>query len=231
MKKEKGTNDDHLPPAPQGAGSDASRFVWGDRLLFALVGLVLGFAAAYLYLDRTPQPAAHGPGDGHDHGMEATQSAPGASRDLPGSGGGAPSISMDPAMRQRLAELDAAVAKDPQNYGLLVQLGNASYDMEDWRRAVDAYERALKVKGGDPNVMTDLGVAYRNLGDSDHALHLFQGAQKADPKHWQSRFNEAIVLGLDRKEKAKALEILAQLRKEHPDVAAISSLEEMLKRS
>ena len=224
MKKDRSTNDDHLPPAPEGAGTAAPRFVWGDRLLFALVGLVLGFAAAYLYLDRTPQPQAHDPHEGVEMG-------PGATRDLPGSGGGTPQISVDPAMRQRLSELEGAVAKDPQNYELLVQLGNAAYDMQDPRRAVDAYERALNVKGGDPNVLTDLGVSYRNLGDPDKALECFQKAQKNDPGHWQAKFNEAIVWGIDRKDKKKALPILEKLKKEHPEVPAIASLEEMLKKA
>lgn len=225
MKKDRSAtpNDDHLPPAREGAGA-APRFVWGDRLLFGLVGLVLGFAASYVYLEKAPQPVVNDPHAGLNLGA-------GATRDLPGSGGGSPQISVDPGIRQRIADLEAATAKDPSNYDLLVQLGNACYDAEDPRRAVDAYERALKVKDGDPNVLTDLGVSYRNLGDTEKAFACFERALKSDPKHWQAQFNQAIVLGVDRKDKKRAMELLERLKKEHPEVSALASLEEMIKRS
>jgi tetratricopeptide (TPR) repeat protein len=215
---------DQLPLASGMTGAPAARFVWGDRLMFAVAGLVLGFAAAYLYLDKAPQATAADPHAGLNLG-------PGASRDLPGSGGGAPPISVEPALRQKISELQGAVAREPASYDLLVQLGNAAYDAQDPHVAIDAYERALKVKDGDPNVLTDLGVSYRNAGDSDKAFACFERALKSDPKHWQAQFNEAIVLGVDRKDKKRAMEILDRLKKEHPEVSALASLEEMIKRS
>lgn len=226
MKKDRAAAaaDDHLPPAPQASETPARRFVWGDRILAGAVGLMLGFAAAYLYLDRAALPVPADPHAGLNLGA-------GATRDLPGSGGGAPQISVDPLLKTRIAELDAAVAKDPGNYDLLVQLGNAAYDAEDPRRAVDAYERALKIRDGDPNVLTDLGVSWRNLGDPDKAFACFERALKSDPKHWQAQFNEVIILGVDRKDKAKAKTLLDRLKKEHPEVPAIASLEEMLRKS
>jgi len=237
--------DDHLPPvAPAGAakqrrGADTAgepteprrAFLWGDRILFAAGGLLIGFMAAYLYLEKAaPQrpsltdPHAGVPGVG-----------PGAIRDLPDGAGsaaapaaGVPGVSADPAVRQKLRELEEAVARDPKSYDLLVQLGNASYDAEDWRQAVDAYTRALKIKGTDPNVVTDLGVAYRNLGDIDKALQLFQQARTIDPGHAQSLFNMAVVYGVDRNDPAKAKELLLQLKKEHPELPGLSKLEDAM---
>ena len=83
---------------------------------------------------------------------------------------------MDPTVQKGLADLQAAVARDPKNADLLVHLGNAAYDAGDWRLAVDSYERAVTLKGDDPNVLTDLGVSYRNLGDPDKALARFDRA-------------------------------------------------------
>ncbi len=227
--------DDHLPPPAPPARSKARRAAaasddeprrpralgpWPDRLLFAAIGLLAGFAAAYLYLDRIPQ-AGTVAADPH---AGLTGVGPGASRDLPGSGGGTPSLAADPVAQRRLADLEAAAAQEPGNYALQVQLGNVAYDVESWSTAVAAYERALKIQPGDPNVMTDLGVAYRNLGDGQKALDMFGKALTRDPNHWPAAFNQAIIWGIDRGDKARAKEILNRIKKEHPEVKSIDGL-------
>jgi tetratricopeptide (TPR) repeat protein len=226
--------DDHLPPPvpadrpsrekkARAAERPATRTSpWADRGLFLAVGILAGFTAAYLYLDKNPSAVPQaGPADPHA-GLAGV--GPGATRDLPGSGGGQPSLAADPVARQKLSELEAAVAKEPGNAELLVQLGNTAYDVEDWKKAVDAYERSLKLREGDPNVLTDLGVAYRNLGSTERALAMFQKAAALDPTHWPAQFNLAIVFGIDRGETKKALEILTKLKKEHPEIPALDRL-------
>jgi tetratricopeptide (TPR) repeat protein len=226
--------DDHLPPpapaeklvrekkvrAPDSPTPRTSP--WADRGLFLAVGLLAGFAAAYLYLDKNPSAVPQAsPADPH---AGLTGVGPGATRDLPGSGGGQPSLSADPVARQKLNDLEAAVAKEPKNADLLVQLGNTAYDVEEWKKAVDAYERALKLRDADPNVLTDLGVAYRNLGNVDKALAMFTQASARDPNHWPAQFNLAIVYGIDKGETKKALEILTKVKKEHPEIPALDRL-------
>lgn len=228
--------DDHLPapagPAKKKGGVPAvaaTRFLglaWGDRILFAALGLLLGFALAYVYLERGGREgAALSPADPHA-GLSGVQ--PGATRDLPGSGGGAPGISMDPTVQKGLADLQAAVAKDPRNGDLLVHLGNAAYDAGDWRLAVDSYERAITLKGDDPNVLTDLGVSYRNLGDPDKALARFDRALKVSPGHWQALFNKTVVLGIDKGETKKAKELLAKLKASGQNAAGVDQLEKSI---
>ena len=226
--------DDHIPPAPEPAAKKAATaaraprkfsIVWGDRALFTALGLLLGFVAAYIYLERGGRggaPAGGNPGAGAQ-GFTA-----GATRDLPGSGGGAPVISMDPAIRQRITELEAAVSKDPRNGDLFVQLGNAGYDGGDFRLAVDAYEKAVSIRGDDPNVLTDLGVSYRNLGDLDKALAMFDRALKVSPGHWQAAFNKIVVLGVDKGETAKAKELLAKLKASGQGAGNLDQLEKMI---
>ncbi len=224
--------DDHLPPpapprkekgrrAAAPAAPPRALGPWADRLLFAAIGLLAGFAAAYVYLDRVPQAAPAGEADAH---AGLTGVGPGATRDLPGSGGGQPSLAADPVAQRKLADLEAAAAKEPGNYALLVQLGNTAYDVENWQKAVDAYEGALKLQPGDANVMTDLGVSYRNLGNGTKALEYFGKALAKDPSHWPAAFNQAIVYGVDRGDKAKAREILLKIRKEHPEVKSVDGL-------
>jgi len=233
-----GEMDDHLPPpVPPGRrvrerktrapGAAAPRTSpWPDRGLFLAVGLLAGFSAAYLYLDRNPSAAPQAvPNDPHA-GLAGV--GPGATRDLPGSGGGQPSLAADPVARQKLADLEAAVAKEPKNADLLVQLGNTAYDVEDWTKAIDAYERALRLRDADPNVLTDLGVAYRNSGNADKALAMFTQASAKDPNHWPAQFNLAIVYGIDKGDPKKALEILRKLKREHPEIPVLDRLTDEL---
>jgi len=93
-----------------------------------------------------------------------------------------------------IAQLEDIVKKDPNNYQALVQIGNDYFDLGEAQKAVDSYTRALAIKDGDPNVLTDLGVMYRQLKDFPKALAAFRKAAAADPKHPQSRMNIGVVL-------------------------------------
>jgi tetratricopeptide (TPR) repeat protein len=140
-------------------------------------------------------------------------------------------MSVDPALRQKLAEMQQALAQNPNDYDLLVRVGNAAYDSDDFRLAVEAYEKALKLRGGDPNVLTDLGISYRNTGDPSKAIECFDRAIKANPGHWQARFNKVVVLGVDKGDRKGALALLAELKKEralHPELPPVDKLEEAL---
>jgi cytochrome c-type biogenesis protein CcmH/NrfG len=138
------------------------------------------------------------------------------------------SAAIDPAVRQRLQDAQAVVAAKPGDYDALVHLGNAAYDAREFAQAADAYERALKLHPDDPNVMTDLGTAYRNEGQIDKALELFRKARAADPKHWQSLYNEVIVLAMDKHDHAGADVALARLKAEHPGLPALQGLEQQI---
>jgi tetratricopeptide (TPR) repeat protein len=103
---------------------------------------------------------------------------------------------------------------DPEK---LVHLGNEFFDQAEARhdpglycRAIAAYERALQLRPGDPNVQTDLGIAYRNVGQPDAAIAHFQTAQASDPNHLQSVLNLAIVYLEDKGEPEKAAEAAEQ---------------------
>lgn len=134
----------------------------------------------------------------------------------------------DAAARQQLQAAQAVVAAKPGDYDALVHLGNAAYDAREFAQAADAYEKALKMHPGDVNVMTDLGTAYRNEGQLDKALDLFRRARAADPKHWQSLYNEVIVLAMDKHDHAAANAAFARLKAEHPGLPVLQGLEQQI---
>jgi cytochrome c-type biogenesis protein CcmH/NrfG len=135
---------------------------------------------------------------------------------------------VDPMVRQRLQDAQAVVGAKPGDYDALVHLGNAAYDAREFAQAVGAYEKALELHPNDANVMTDLGTAYRNEGQIDKALDLFRKARAADPTHWQSLYNEVIVLAMDKHDHEGADTAFERLKKEHPGLPALAGLEEQI---
>ena len=93
----------------------------------------------------------------------------------PAATAGAPDVS-------RMTDAQAAVA-----------LANWEYDHANWPGAIHHYERAIAAGLDTPDVHTDLGTSYKNIGDFDRALADFGIAQRKDPFHQNSLFNQAIV--------------------------------------
>lgn len=249
----KEANDDHLPAAPAGAKAaarqDASRERggpasaipaaaagpnWGDRALFGAIGLLLGFSAAYVYIDKVPSSFA-GAADPHaglglDSGVQGAQGAQ-AGAGMPAA---APNpAAANPATKQQAAEIDQAISASEGKYDQLVQLGNRAYDINAHALAVKAYEKALAIKSDDPNVLTDAGTSHRNIGDNAKALEYFEKAVKIDPGHWQALFNIVVVYGFDKGDTAtakKRLEELKKLKATHPEMPPLDKLEQELGR-
>jgi tetratricopeptide (TPR) repeat protein len=75
-------------------------------------------------------------------------------------------------------------------------LADIHYDAAMWKAAAGYYERAAELE---PNadVLTDLGVCYRGMGEFDRALESFARAFELDPGHWQSMYNTVIVAAQD----------------------------------
>jgi tetratricopeptide (TPR) repeat protein len=78
-------------------------------------------------------------------------------------------------------------------------------------KAIEAYGRALKLAPDDPDVLTDQGVMYRQVGAFDKAIANFERAHRLDPRHTQSLFNLGVVYANDKQEPEKAIAAWRQL--------------------
>ncbi len=79
-----------------------------------------------------------------------------------------------------------------------VALGNWYEDHKQWAQAIASYTQAVSSSEDSPNVRTDLGVAYYEAGQPKDALVQYQAAQRQDPAHENSLFNQGsvyVVLG------------------------------------
>jgi tetratricopeptide (TPR) repeat protein len=109
--------------------------------------------------------------------------------------------------QQRIAELEKVVANDPKNLQAWTMLANEYYDTDQAQKAINAYNKALELTPGNPNLLTDQGVMFKRIGKFDNALANFEKAQKIDPKHLQSLYNIGIVYSEDLKQPDKALKV------------------------
>jgi len=86
-------------------------------------------------------------------------------------------------------------------------LGNWNYDRQNWTHAIEHYQTAI-VQGADtPDVRTDLGNCFRFLGQPQKALEQYELAQKQNPQHENSLFNQISLFAdlLHDKERALAV--------------------------
>ena len=119
----------------------------------------------------------------------------------------------------------------PDDAAAWTRIANLYHDAEMFPQAVEFYERATELVPGDANVLTDLGVCYRATGQPQKALDAFTRAEKADPKHWQSLFNQVVVYGLDLKRKDEAEAALKRLEAVNPAAPGLAELRQAVERA
>lgn len=97
-----------------------------------------------------------------------------------------------------------------------VTLGNWYYDHERWDVAIEQYHKAIDAGVDNPNVRTDLGNCYRFVDQPQKALEQYHLAQKQDPKHEQSLFNQGGLYAFSMDQPEKAIEVWNRYLKEFP---------------
>jgi cytochrome c-type biogenesis protein CcmH/NrfG len=195
----------------------------------AVAGLLVGFFVGFVVGQR--QPAAPAPQVQADPHAGVPGAPPLSGEKMAPPEGGRTAATGDPRLMEQGRELDRLLAKDPNNYQHLVQMANVQYDMQNYPKAADYYEKARAIKDDSADVMTDLGVCYREMKQAEKAIALFDKAADASPDHWQSRYNAVIVRLFDMpdpKGAAGELAKLKQLRAARPDLGIpdLSGLEQ-----
>jgi hypothetical protein len=214
-----------------------------DNLLYTTIGILAGFISGYfaheviaarqpppLALLQAAQAAALG-GNGADPREQGGAAVPPGGRVPvdPGVGGtGGPAV---PAMAD-INRLKEQVEKNPNDADAILTLANLNYDIRNWARSRELYERYLKLRPAQPDVLTDLGVSLRGVGEFQAAMGRFEEAQKLQAGHWQSLYNEVVVLAFDLKDMPRAQQVLTHLRRLQPDNPEVTRLaDEVAKRA
>jgi tetratricopeptide (TPR) repeat protein len=124
---------------------------------------------------------------------------------------------LSPAAQKRIGVLRTLVDRDPGDVKSWIALGNEYFDSQQREKAVEAYGKALQLQPNNPDVLTDQGVMYRELGEYDKAVANFKKANGINPKHLQSLLDLGVVYGRDLKDYDKAMETFNHLIQIAPD--------------
>ncbi len=155
---------------------------------------------------------------------------PGASTSLPSGNRAAPSatpsasqVSFDTTIQPLLERLK----NSPGNPDLLADIGNQYYDHRDYGKAVEYYERSLKLRPENVNVRTDMGTAIWYMGNPDRAIREYETALKYQPDYPETLVNMGIVKWQGEHDRKAALELwqrLLMLNPYYPDRPKVEQL-------
>jgi len=148
-----------------------------------LVGFISGATVAILRTTKSSEKVAK---------VQKPQMAP------PGGEAPAPQgpnpLEVASEVASKIQTLKEIVKKDPKNLPAWVEMGNLYFDSGQPKEAIEAYNQYLTIKPDNPDVRTDMGIMYRQLGEFDKAIEEFKKAAQSDLKHANSRYNIGIVL-------------------------------------
>jgi cytochrome c-type biogenesis protein CcmH/NrfG len=202
------------------------------NVAFAVFGILVGFIAGYMMHEvlAARQPPRLTPElramitTGEENGGPAAAPGPanagmpqGADPAAGGPAGGGPAMA-------EVQQLRAYVEKNPNDAEAVLQLANLNFDIRQFQRSQELYTQYLKLRPTDANVLTDLGISYRETKNFDQALEQFQKARKLAPDHWQSYYNEVVVLAFDLNRHDEATRILAELQRLQPSNPDVEKL-------
>jgi cytochrome c-type biogenesis protein CcmH/NrfG len=138
-----------------------------------------------------------------------------------------------PAEMQKMADTQVApliekLKADPNNAGLLENIGNVYYDAQLFPTAIDYYQRALKVEPANTGVRTDMATAYWYTGNADAAIVEFQKSLSYEPNKPNTLFNLGIVEWQGKMDIDKATATWQKLLDTNPNYEAKDKVMELM---
>lgn len=192
------------PSAPTPPPATASSF-WLPFILVGIVGALLGSTITYLALRPQLERAAR-----------AAAMPVAANAAMPADLDHAPPADLTAGQPPAQAERT---------------LGNFYYDHQNWTEAIRRYESAIKQGSDDADIRTDLGNAYRFSGRAQDALAQYELAQRMNPQHEFSLFNQGGLYLEDLKNPAKAVEIWNTYLARFPNGANVANAHQLIARA
>src|SRR4029079_433738 len=109
-------------------------------------------------------------------------------------------------------------------------LADWNYDRQNWPHAIQHYQQAIARGANNPDVRTDLGNCFRFLGDPQKALEQYKIAQKQNPMHENSLFNQAGLFAEVLNDKEQALTIEHEFLARFPQSPRAESARQLIAR-
>jgi cytochrome c-type biogenesis protein CcmH/NrfG len=183
-----------------------SKQVYGMAVICLIVGLAVGYTFRGSQSPAVPAQLT----------ADAPQTAPTSSLS-----GHRPSLEeMKQTADQKAAPLLEKLKSDPNNGGLLVQVGNIYKATHQFKEAVGYYEKALNVDPTNVPLRTEMASSMYYSGDIDGAIRQLQQTLRYDPKDANSLFNLGMIRWQGKQDAKGALAAWRQLLKSNPQLSA-----------
>jgi tetratricopeptide (TPR) repeat protein len=111
-----------------------------------------------------------------------------------------------------------------------VVLGNFAYDHQRWPEAIRRYEEAIASGVDTADVHTDLGNAFRFSGQPEKALEQYTVAQRLNPRHENSLFNQISLFTEVLHEPTRAIPLCQEFIRRFPASDKLSAVQQQLAR-
>ena len=109
-------------------------------------------------------------------------------------------------------------------------LADWNYDRQNWPHAIDHYQEAIAAGADNPDVRTDLGNCFRFIGQPQKALEQYQIAQKQNPMHENSLFNQAGLFSDELHDYEQALKVAQEFLTRFPQSPRAQSARQLIAR-
>jgi len=184
---------------------------WQAKQVYAMavICMVVGLAIGYLFRgSQSPavpaQPAAN-----------ARPAAPASM------GGHMPSLEeMKQMADKKAAPLLEKLKNDPNNSGLLIQVGNIYKSTHQFKDAAGYYDKALQLDPKNVAIRTEMATCLYYNGDVDGAISQLQKALQYDPKDANSLFNLGMIKWQGKQDSKGAVAAWQELLKSNPQLSA-----------
>ena len=139
-----------------------------------------------------------------------------------------PSFSSPPAVAQSDVAPDVSGMAPGQ---AALALGNFAYDHQRWSEAIRKYQEAIGTGIDNADVHTDLGNAYRFSGQPEEALNQYTIAQRLNPQHENSLFNQISLFTEALNQPGRAVPICEEFLRRFPASDKIPAVQQELARA
>jgi cytochrome c-type biogenesis protein CcmH/NrfG len=183
----------------------------------AVISLVVGLAIGYLFRgSQSPAPVAQ-PAAAADANAQPFPHAGG----MDGMDRKMPSLEQMKQMAdKKAAPLLEKLKADPNNSGLLIQVGKIYSSTHQFKEAASYYGKVLQVDPKNVAIRTEMASCLYYTGDVDGAISQLQQALHYDPKDANSLFNLGMIKWQGKQDSKGALAAWQQLLKSNPQMSA-----------
>ena len=109
-------------------------------------------------------------------------------------------------------------------------MANWHYDVAHWNEAIAKYQETISLGLDNADVRTDLGNCYRFSAQPQKALEQYKIAQRENPNHENSLFNQGGLFASDLNQPARGVQIWKEYLKRFPKGQNVARVNQLLAR-